>query len=82
MFVKKIRKKNKGLTNILRYKKLHNPGKIIEILKNVIVCQSLVLTEVIHFCQKHLGGFMRTRAWLMVAALSSTLVYAISLLAF
>ena len=43
----KIRKKSKGLTKILIYKKLHNPGKIIEILKNVIVCQSLVLTVVL-----------------------------------
>ena len=47
MFIKKIGKKSKGLTNILRYKKLHNSGKFIEILKNVIVCQSLVLTEVL-----------------------------------
>ena len=82
MFVKEIGKKSKGLTNILRYKKLHNPAKIIEILKNVIVCQSLVLTGVLDSFQKHLGGAMRTRAWLMVAALSSTLVYAISLIAF
>ena len=82
MFVKKIGKKSKGLTKILIYKKLHNSGKFIEILKNVIVCQSLVLTGVLDSFQKHLGGSMRTRAWLMVAALSSTLIYAISLFAF
>ena len=82
MFVLKIGKKSKSLTNILIYKKLNNSGKFIEILKNVIVCQSLVLTVVLDSFQKHLGGSMRTRAWLMVAALSSTLVYAISLIAF
>lgn len=47
MFVKKTGKKSKDLTNILIYKKLHNSGKFIEILKNVIVCQSLVLTGVL-----------------------------------
>ena len=82
MFVKEIGKKSKSLTNILRYKKLHKPREFIEILKNVIVCQSLVLTGVLDSFQKHLGGSMRTRAWLMVAALSSTLIYAISLFAF
>ena len=38
MFVKKIEKKSKGLTNILRYKKLHNFGRIY---RNFKECNSL-----------------------------------------